>query len=155
MIEVKSRVMFYVGFGTAGPAITAGSMLLLYAVAIALFIGLGPLFILCLLFEQTKSLFQRWLFYGIGTLFSMAVLAAMTGIALDMVLRVSKAFWLESIGAKLILGPSSLHRHTRQLRPIHLAGQQNSMVAVVHWLSKVRMERLVLWRTTHSQFKKY
>ncbi|WP_343238821.1 conjugal transfer protein TrbL [Stenotrophomonas sp. yr243] len=30
----------------------------------------------------------------------------MTGIALDMVLRVSKAFWLESIGAKLILGPA-------------------------------------------------
>ncbi|WP_367784635.1 MULTISPECIES: type IV secretion system protein [unclassified Stenotrophomonas] len=81
-------------------------MLLLYEVAIALFIGLGPLFILCLLFEQTKSLFQRWLFYGIGMLFSMAVMAAMTGIALDMVLRVSKAFWLESIGAKLILGPA-------------------------------------------------
>ncbi len=106
MIEEKSRAMLYVGLGTAGPAITAGSMLLLYEVAIALFIGLGPLFILCLLFEQTKSLFQRWLFYGIGTLFSMAVLAAMTGIALDMVLRVSKAFWLESIGAKLILGPA-------------------------------------------------
>ncbi|SNS41341.1 type IV secretion system protein VirB6 [Stenotrophomonas lactitubi] len=106
MIEEKSRAMLYVGLGTAGPAITAGSMLLLYEVAIALFIGLGPLFILCLLFEQTKSLFQRWLFYGIGTLFSMAVLAALTGIALDMVLRVSKAFWLESIGAKLILGPA-------------------------------------------------
>jgi type IV secretion system protein VirB6 len=81
-------------------------MLLLYEVAIALFIGLGPLFILCLLFEQTKSLFQRWLFYGIGMLFSMAVMAAMTGITLDMVLRVSKAFWLESIGAKVILGPA-------------------------------------------------
>lgn len=63
-------------------------MLLLYEVAIALFIGLGPLFILCLLFEQTKSLFQRWLFYGIGTLFSMAVLAVMTGIALDGAARV-------------------------------------------------------------------
>ncbi|WP_416057227.1 hypothetical protein [Stenotrophomonas maltophilia] len=59
-----------------------------------------------LVVEQTKSLFQWWLFYGSGTLFSMAVLAAMTGIALDMVLRVSKAFWLESIGAKQILGPA-------------------------------------------------
>ncbi|WP_342749889.1 hypothetical protein [Xanthomonas arboricola] len=27
---------------------------------------MGLFFILCLLFEQTKSLFQRWLFYGIG-----------------------------------------------------------------------------------------
>uniref|UniRef100_UPI003D3036BD type IV secretion system protein n=1 Tax=Klebsiella pneumoniae TaxID=573 RepID=UPI003D3036BD len=35
-------------------------------------VGLGPLFILCLLFDQTKQLFQRWLFYGIGTMFSMA-----------------------------------------------------------------------------------
>ncbi len=40
---------------------------LFYEVALALFIGLGPLFILCLLFEQTKTLFQKWLFYGIGT----------------------------------------------------------------------------------------
>lgn len=39
-------------------------MLLLYEIDIALFIGLGPLFILCLLFEQTKSLFQRWRFNG-------------------------------------------------------------------------------------------
>ncbi|UGB15573.1 type IV secretion system protein [Stenotrophomonas maltophilia] len=30
----------------------------------------------CLLFEQTKQLFQRWLFYGIGTMFSMAVKAS-------------------------------------------------------------------------------
>ena len=52
MIEEKSRAMLYVGLDTAGPAITAGSMLLLYEVAIALFIGLGPLFILCLLFER-------------------------------------------------------------------------------------------------------
>ncbi len=43
----------------------------------ALFIGLGPLFIPCLLFDQTKDLFKRWLLYGIGTVFSMAVLAAM------------------------------------------------------------------------------
>ena len=36
----------------------------------------------------------------------MAVLAALTGIALAMVFRVAKAFWLESAGAKLILGPA-------------------------------------------------
>ncbi|MCK6230454.1 type IV secretion system protein, partial [Stenotrophomonas indicatrix] len=79
--SAKTRAMWFIGLGTGGPAVTAGAMLLLYQVAMAMFIGFGPLFILCLLFEQTKSLFQRWLFYGIGTMFSMAVLAAMTGIA--------------------------------------------------------------------------
>lgn len=91
--NAKTRAMWFIGMGTGGPAVTAGAMLLLYEVAMALFIGLGPLFILCLLFEQTKSLFQRWLFYGIGTMFSMAVLAAMTAIAMEMVARVAGAFW--------------------------------------------------------------
>jgi len=59
-------------------------MLLLYEIAIALCIGLGRLFILDLLLEQAKSLFQRRLFYGKGALFSMAVLVAMIGIALAM-----------------------------------------------------------------------
>ncbi|WP_313203987.1 type IV secretion system protein, partial [Stenotrophomonas sp.] len=42
----KNRALWAVGIGTGGPAVTAGSMLLLYEVALALFIGLGPLFIL-------------------------------------------------------------------------------------------------------------
>ncbi|WP_425599298.1 type IV secretion system protein [Stenotrophomonas indicatrix] len=91
--SAKTRAMWFIGLGTGGPAVTAGAMLLLYQVAMAMFIGFGPLFILCLLFEQTKSLFQRWLFYGIGTMFSMAVLAAMTGIAMEMVARVAASFW--------------------------------------------------------------
>ncbi len=49
---------------------------------------------------------QWQLFYRFGALSSMAVLAAMTGIALDMVLRVAKAFCLESAGAGLIFGPA-------------------------------------------------
>ncbi|MBN5019534.1 type IV secretion system protein, partial [Stenotrophomonas maltophilia] len=85
--------MWFIGLGAGGPAVTAGSMLLLYGVAMALFIGFGPLFILCLLFDQSRQLFRRWLFYGIGTMFSMTVLAAMVSIALDMVIRVSTAFW--------------------------------------------------------------
>lgn len=95
--EEKTRAMWFIGIGTGGPAVTAGAMLLLYQVAIALFIGFGPLFILCLLFDQTKQLFQKWLFYGIGTMFSMAVLSAMVSIALDMVIRVSAAFWTSSL----------------------------------------------------------
>jgi type IV secretion system protein VirB6 len=72
-------------------------MLLLYEVALAMFIGLGPLFILSLLFDQTKALFSRWLYYGIGTLFSMAVLSAMVSIALEMVARVAAAFWATAL----------------------------------------------------------
>lgn len=93
LAEEKTRAMIFAGIGTGGPALVAGAMLLLYQVAIALFVGLGPLFILCLLFDFTKSLFQKWLFYGLGTMFSMAVLAAMTSIALKMVAAVSEAFW--------------------------------------------------------------
>jgi type IV secretion system protein VirB6 len=77
-------------------------MLLLYEVAVALFIGLGPIFILCLLFDQTKPLFQRWLLYGIGTMFSMAVLSAMVSIALAMVTRVAAAFWTTALAGSLL-----------------------------------------------------
>ncbi|MEV5121170.1 type IV secretion system protein [Stenotrophomonas indicatrix] len=102
----KNRALWADGLGTGGPAVTAGSMLLLYEVALALFIGLGPLSILCLLFDQTKQLFQKWLFYGIGTMFSMAVLAAMISIALDMVIRVSAAFWTSALVDKYLLDPN-------------------------------------------------
>ncbi|HXE77299.1 MAG TPA: type IV secretion system protein, partial [Rhodanobacter sp.] len=69
------------------------AMLLLYKFALALFIGLGPLFILCLIFEQTRSLFQRWLLYGIGTIFSMAALAFVSALVLQLSLRVAAALW--------------------------------------------------------------
>ena len=96
----KTRALYMVGLGIGGPAVTAGSMLLLYEVAMMLFIAFGPVFIICLLFDQTRSLFQRWLLYGIGTMFSMAVLAFMVSIALDMVLRVTGVFWaVDGLGA--------------------------------------------------------
>jgi len=92
----KERALWFTGVGLGGPAIMAGAMLLLNKIAIALFVGLGPLFILCLLFEQTKPLFSKWLFYGIGTLFSMALLSVMVTLALDMVIAVGLAFWVSS-----------------------------------------------------------
>jgi type IV secretion system protein VirB6 len=45
------------------------------------------------LFEQAK-LFRKLLFYGIGTMFSLALLSVMVAIALKMVLAVSAAFWV-------------------------------------------------------------
>ncbi len=91
--EKKQQALMLAGLGTAGPAMTGAAMLLLYEVAMAMFIGFGPIFILCLLFDATKSLFQRWLLYGIGTLFSMAVLSAMVAIATKVVVAVAASFW--------------------------------------------------------------
>jgi type IV secretion system protein VirB6 len=92
--SAKTRVLWFAGFGTGGPAMTAGAMLLLNKIAMALFIGLGPLFVLYLLFEQTKSMFSKWLFYGIGTVFSLAVLSMLVGPSLKMVTAVAAAFWV-------------------------------------------------------------
>jgi type IV secretion system protein VirB6 len=75
----------------------AGTMLLLNKIAMALFVGLGPLFILCLLFDQTKGLFGRWLYYGLGTIFSLAVLSVMVTLATDMIIAVAAAFWTSSL----------------------------------------------------------
>ena len=92
----KERALWFTGMGLGGPAIMAAVALLLNKVAIGLIVALGPVFILCLLFEQTKPLFQKWLFYGIGTLFSMALLSVMVTLALDMVIAVGMAFWVSS-----------------------------------------------------------
>jgi type IV secretion system protein VirB6 len=93
MQQAKSRSMIIATFGTASPPMAAGAMLLLYQFAMALFIGLGPLFILCLLFEQTKDLFRRWLLYGLGAVFSMAMLSVVCAMVLGLTLKISEAFW--------------------------------------------------------------
>jgi type IV secretion system protein VirB6 len=100
--DKKQKALLLAGVGTAGPAMTGAAMLLLYEVAMAMFIGFGPIFILCLLFNATKSLFQRWLLYGIGTLFSMAVLSAMVAIATKVVVAVAGAFWATAAAGSLI-----------------------------------------------------
>jgi type IV secretion system protein VirB6 len=90
--DAKSRAMWFTGIGLVGPGQIAGSMLLLNKIAIALFVGLGPLFILALLFPQTKSLFSKWLLYGIGTMFSLGVLSFTVSLSLKMVQAVAAAF---------------------------------------------------------------
>lgn len=91
--SAKSRAQFFTGVGIAGPALVGGTLLLLNRIAMALFIGFGPIFILCLLFDSTKSLFNRWLLFGVGTMFSLAVLSVMVSLSLDVVLAVAAAFW--------------------------------------------------------------
>lgn len=95
--NTKQNALLMAGIGTAGPPMAAAAMLLLYQFTLAIFIGLGPLFILCLIFDQTKSLFQRWLLYGIGTIFSMAVLAFVSSLVLKLTLKVAGALWASNL----------------------------------------------------------
>jgi type IV secretion system protein VirB6 len=91
----------------AGPGVIAGSMLLLNKVALALFIGFGPLFIICLLFKQTASLFSRWLLYGIGTLFSLAVLSVMITFAMQMLTAITAAYIAQYVASMATNGALS------------------------------------------------
>lgn len=95
--DQKAHAMLLAGFGAASPAMAAGAMLLLYQFTMAIFVGLGPLFILCLIFDQTKELFRRWLLYGIGTLFSIAVLCVVSSIVLKLTVNVAAALWSASV----------------------------------------------------------
>lgn len=88
----KDRALLMTGIGVAGPAVIGGALLMMYKFAIALFIGFSPLFILSLMFERTKSMFGRWLQYGLGTMFSMAVLSFTVTVAMKMVAAVAASF---------------------------------------------------------------
>ena len=50
-----TQARWFVGVGTAGPAIVAGTMLIMFRIAMALFIGFAPIFILCLLFKKNST----------------------------------------------------------------------------------------------------
>ena len=95
--DKKTRASWFIGVGTAGPALVAGAMILMYKVAIALFIGLGPIFILCLLFKQTAGLFSKWLYYGLATIFASTMLAVMADICLDLVENVAGSLFVTSL----------------------------------------------------------
>ncbi|WP_261380867.1 type IV secretion system protein, partial [Xanthomonas vasicola] len=92
-IEKKGRAVLMAGFGTASPPMAAGAMLLLFKFTMAFLIGIGPIFILALIFDQTKDLFKKWLFYVIGTLFSMAMLSVVTAMVLKFTAKVAAAYW--------------------------------------------------------------
>jgi type IV secretion system protein VirB6 len=95
----KDRAVFLTGLGAAGPSVVGGALMLMYKVAIAMFVAFGPIFILCLLFDSTKSMFSKWLFYGIGTMFAMAVLNFMATVAMKAVLAVTGAFTAQALVA--------------------------------------------------------
>lgn len=93
--DIQNRTVVLTGIGIAGPSVVGGAMLLLYKIALVLFVGFGPLFILCLMFDQTKELFKRWLLYGLGTMFSLAVLSFMVSVATKLVAITAAALLLQ------------------------------------------------------------
>ena len=100
--STRARTGDFAIFGTASPPMAAGAMLLMFNLAIALFVVLGPIFILCLLFEQTKPLFNKWLLYGIGTLFAMATLSFISGVVLKVTINVAEGLWAASTISGLV-----------------------------------------------------
>jgi len=94
LLEEKRSAKTWATIGSAGPAIAAGCMLLLWTFAINLWIGLGPIFIFSSAFPATKSMFTSWLKYGFGTLFSLAVLSFVANLLLDMTVRIATFMWL-------------------------------------------------------------
>lgn len=101
-VASAGRASLIAMLGVAGPPMTAAAMLLMYKVALALFIGFGPIFIMCLMFKVTEQMFWSWLKYGLGTLFSMAVLSFMVSIVLELTLRVAAALWAASAVSGLL-----------------------------------------------------
>ncbi|MGL4768266.1 MAG: type IV secretion system protein [Formosimonas sp.] len=94
--DKKARAAWFTGIGSAGPALVTGTMILMYKVMMALFVGFGPLFIMSLLFKRTAHLFQKWLFYGLSTIFSMMLLAVMSDIAMDLVMNLATGLFVSS-----------------------------------------------------------
>ena len=61
--------------------------------AIALLASFGLLFMPCLAFSKTKALFEKWLIYGVATLFSLIMLGFISAIMLQVTLRAASALW--------------------------------------------------------------
>ena len=70
----------------------------------ALFIGFAPIFILCLLFKKTAPLFQKWLYYGLATIFSSVMLGVMAEISMDLVANIAITDAVSNIASALIGG---------------------------------------------------
>lgn len=97
LLEEKRNAKTWATVGSAAPAIAAGTMLLLWKFIIALWIGLGPIFIFALAFPPTKGMFTKWLQYGLGTLFSMAVLSFVANLLLELTVRIAVGVWLTKL----------------------------------------------------------
>ena len=112
------QMRWFAGVGTAGPGIVAGTMLIVYRIAMSLFIGFAPIFILSLMFKKTAPLFQKWLYHGLATIFSSVLLAVMADMSMDLVSNVSVALFTSNEAMELLTGDSAsgvMYSITQQL----------------------------------------
>ena len=106
----EAKKAWWIGaFGGAGPAIVGGMVSLLNEIMLHFAILLGPLFILGLLFEQTKQLFWSWIKSVLGLMLSMGVLAFLSGLVMKICIGYSTAIvaaiamnnWLPGVAGAL------------------------------------------------------
>jgi type IV secretion system protein VirB6 len=97
LAEQKNRATWMATIGIAAPAMSAGALLMLYQIAIAMLMAMAPFFILCLLFDSSKELFRRWLMYLLSTLFSMAMLSVVVTWVMKLTLDIAVATWTTSL----------------------------------------------------------
>ena len=93
------RAQWMAGVGVAGPALVGGALQVTYKMALALFVAFAPLFILCLMFRSTQQLFHKWLLYGVGTLFSFALMAFMAVMVAKIVVAVAAMCIVQYVAA--------------------------------------------------------
>jgi type IV secretion system protein VirB6 len=80
--------------GAASPAVVGSAMMVLNRFMLALLIGLGPFFVLCLVFKQSESLFRGWLSALLACQVSLAVLSVAISLAMDLVVAMGATLWL-------------------------------------------------------------
>lgn len=84
--EGKSLTQMAGLVGQSGPAMLVSVMAIMAEISITLAIMLAPLFLFFLLFQQTAAMFWSWAKFLLGTMFSLAVLALVSGILLKMMM---------------------------------------------------------------------
>ena len=90
--DAEAKKAWWIGaFGGAGPAVVGGMVSLLNEIMLHFAIMLGPLFILGLLFEQTKQLFWSWVKSVLGLMLSMGVLAFLSGLVMKITIGYATA----------------------------------------------------------------
>lgn len=80
--------------GAASPAVVGSALMVLNRFMLALLLGLGPFFVLCLVFKQTESLFRGWLGALVACQVSLAVLSVAISLAMDLVVAMGATLWL-------------------------------------------------------------
>lgn len=95
-------------FGAAGPAMVGGTLCILNEIALALCVTFAPLFIFFLIFDKTRPMFDQWLKFTLGTIFSMGALVITSQLALEVTAiyggGVLLATWEGMQGAKDVQG---------------------------------------------------